>query len=112
MLRSYGEPHWDSRTVASFAPVQSVGLFCNGACPGSCLLTCFVRDAWQQLTCLTSCAAIVLSACVAALTPVCALILGLHAGEIGQVGRSGTTWLHGFTCVAAILHHMPDEGAS
>ena len=26
----YGEPHWDSRAVASFVPVPSIGFFCNG----------------------------------------------------------------------------------
>ena len=53
----YGEPHWDSRAVASFVPVPSIGFFCNG--------------------------------------------------EIGQVGKS--TYLHGFTCVAAILCSVPPE---
>ena len=27
----YREPHWDSRAIASFVPVPSVGFFCNGA---------------------------------------------------------------------------------
>jgi small ligand-binding sensory domain FIST len=88
----YGEPNYDSTTLASFVPVPTSGMFCNGAFPPSENV-----GERQVFECVHAWVSLTMTAAVWSV---------LRAGEIGQVGKS--TYLHGFTAAVGILREQLD----